>query len=81
MPTTSATPPHKGQNVPIKITSEDGGYKAVVTPSPRLPTAWSNPDPLGWRDLTDRLLELGYHLQDIVDAFTFADPNWMGRDT
>jgi len=35
---------------------------------------------MGSRELTDRLLELGYHLQDIVDAFTFADPDWMSRD-
>jgi hypothetical protein len=64
----------------IKIERTDVGYTAVVTPSPRLNTAWSSEDPMTSRDLTERLLELGYHLQDIVDAFTFADPDWMSRE-
>ena len=64
----------------ITITRTDGGYTAVVTPSPRLPTAWATDRPLPSDELTDRLLELGYHQQDIVDAFTFADPDWMSRD-
>jgi hypothetical protein len=29
--------------------------------------------------LVEQLVELGYHMQDIVDAFTAADPEWMSR--
>jgi len=57
----------------IRIIKSDAGYDAVVTPSPRLPTSWSTDSPMSRHALTDRLLELGYHLQDIVDAFFFAD--------
>lgn len=64
----------------IRIERVQAGYTALVTPSPRLPAAWSTDEPMGSRQLTERLLELGYHLQDVVDAFTFADPDWMNRE-
>ena len=63
----------------IKIVSVDGGYTAVVTPSPKLPRTWMNDVPLTADALTDILIEMGYHLQDIADAFHFADPDWMER--
>ncbi len=64
----------------IKIRREKERYIAEVTPSPKLPVIWETENPMNAKELIDRLLELGYHLQDIVDAFTFADPDWMTRN-
>jgi hypothetical protein len=64
----------------IKIECSAGGYTAVVTPSPKLPESWSTDRPMSARALRERLTELGYHPQDIADAFYFADPDWMRRD-
>jgi hypothetical protein len=61
----------------IKIERVDGGYTAEVTPSPTLPGRWRTVRPLSARELQEKLIGLGYHLQDIVDAFYFADPQWM----
>ena len=30
--------------------------------------------------LRERLIELGYHMQDIADAFYFADTDWTHQD-
>jgi hypothetical protein len=57
----------------IKITRQPGGYLAIVTPSPKLPAAWSTTKPMPRQALFEKLVEFGYHLQDIVDAFFFAD--------
>lgn len=64
----------------IKIERNADGYIAVVTPSPKLPESWSNDHPMPARELRERLIELGYHMQDIVDAFYFADSDWPRRD-
>jgi hypothetical protein len=63
----------------IKITKSNNGYNAVVTPSPRLPSEWKTEHAMGRRELTENLIELGYHLQDIVDAFDFADLDESNR--
>lgn len=64
----------------IKVRREEEGYSAEVAPSPKLPAQWKTDKPLYSKNLTDRFLELGYHLQEIVDAFMFADPNWISHD-
>lgn len=61
----------------IKVKRVDEGYTAVVTPSPNLPEAWTSAHLMSRRELQETLIEIGYHLQDIVDAITFADRDWM----
>ena len=63
--------------MPIKIHRLQDGYIATVTPSKYKNVSWSSEQPTPSKELIDQLLELGYHLQDIVDAFTDADPAWM----
>ena len=60
----------------IKLTRTAEGYEAEVTPSPRLPTAWSSGLPLPQQEVIDRLVEFGYHMQDVADALQFADEDW-----
>lgn len=66
--------------MPIKIFYVgDGRYTASVTPSKFREGAWSTEDAVEPQTLIDRLIELGYHQQDIGDAFYDADPNWLER--
>jgi len=63
----------------IKIRRTVDGYQAEVTPSPRLSESWITDTPMTRDALIDRLVRTGYHLQDIVDALTFADSDWDQR--
>jgi hypothetical protein len=64
--------------MPIKIVHVGAGkYTASVTPSKYRNLAWSTDAPVEPRTLIDRLLELGYHQQDIGDAFYEANPDWL----
>ena len=65
--------------MPIKVHRVDDGYMATVTPSKYKDVSWSSVEPTASEVLVEQLVELGYHLQDIVDAFTDADPDWMAR--
>lgn len=38
---------------------------------------WKNTEPLTARELVDKLLEIGCHQQDIADAFSEINPNWI----
>jgi len=60
----------------ITIRRSSAGYSATVTPSPNLPEAWSTEHPMIREVLIDRLVRLGYHLQDVADALSFADAEW-----
>jgi hypothetical protein len=71
--------PGKMLKVPITIRLTDAGYEAEVTPSAYIPKTWKTDRPMRQQEVIDQLLELGFHLQDIVDAFQFADPDWMSR--
>ena len=62
--------------MPIKIRRVGDGYMATVTPSKYKDVSWSSVEASSSQVLLEQLLELGYHLQDIVDAFTEADPEW-----
>lgn len=63
----------------IKLTRTQSGYEVELTPSPRPPTIWSSGRALTKQDVIDRLVEFGYHLQDIADALHFADGAWTER--
>ena len=54
-------------------------YTAEVTPTPALSVAWVSPGPMNGADLIQKLLEIGYHQQDVVDAFAEADPNFISK--
>jgi hypothetical protein len=60
----------------IKLTRTPDGYQVEVTTSPRLPTTWSSGRPLPQQEVIDRLIEFGYHMQDVADALHFADEDW-----
>jgi hypothetical protein len=62
--------------MPIKISKVEGGYMASVTPSQYKDTTWSNDAPMKPKPLVEKLRELGYHLQDIQDAFYEVDRDW-----
>jgi hypothetical protein len=66
--------------VSIKLTRTANGYEVEVTPSPRLPEQWLSDGTLSQEATIDRLVEIGYHLQDITDALFFADQKWAERD-
>ena len=66
--------------VSIAIHRSAAGYSATVTPSPTLPAGWATERPIGREALIDRLVESGYHLQDITDALFFADAEWGRRN-
>jgi hypothetical protein len=54
-------------------------YIAEVTPSHGDNVAWSTNQLLSQRDLITALANLGFHQQDIGDAFYTADPGWLQR--
>jgi hypothetical protein len=52
---------------------DDLFYSVVVKPSKYRQTEWSSDRPLTRRQVIDRLVEIGFHLQDIADALDVAD--------
>ena len=55
-------------------------YMAVVRgSSPYAPRSWTSEQPMGQRLLIDTLFQMGWHLQDVGDAFSEADPAWIER--
>lgn len=65
--------------MPISIQEVPGGYLAIVTPSKYKDTTWSSDAPTPSQRLVEQLIELGYHIQDIADAFDKADPGWKSE--
>lgn len=53
-------------------------YTAEVTPTGRMPVTWIT-GPMSGRDLIEKLLDLGFHQQDVVDALAFADPDFVAK--
>ena len=63
----------------IKIRRVQDGYLAWVTPSHGDDTSWTSSQPMSQRDLITKLADIGFHQQDIGDAFSDADPEWVFR--
>jgi hypothetical protein len=63
----------------LKIQRHVNGYTAEVTPSHGDDVAWTVTTPISQSALIDVLNELGFHQQDIGDAFYEADPDWLNR--
>lgn len=63
----------------LRIQRHDNGYTATVTPSHGDDVRWEQVEPIGQGVLIDALTELGFHQQDIGDAFYEADPEWLDR--
>ena len=64
--------------MPISIKRTGDRYEADATVA-RTGEAWSTDQLLTVTELIDRLVELGFHQQDIGDAFYDADPDWLTR--
>jgi len=65
--------------MPISITTSGDRYEAVVTPSQHMPISWRSQEPMTASELLHKLLDLGHHQQDIVDAFAQADPTFLTK--
>ena len=63
----------------LRIQRVEDGYTATVTPSHGDDVRWETPGPTSQGALIDALAELGFHQQDIGDAFYEADPDWLQR--
>lgn len=63
----------------LRIQRHEHGYTAQVTPSHGDSVEWAISTPVGQGTLIDALVELGFHQQDIGDAFYEADPDWLER--
>jgi hypothetical protein len=63
----------------LRIQRQETGYTARVTPSHGDSIEWEQAEPVGQGVLIDALIELGFHQQDIGDAFYEADPEWLDR--
>jgi hypothetical protein len=63
----------------LRIQRVENGYTAVVTPSHGDDVRWETSGPTSQSVLIDTLTELGFHQQDIGDAFYEADPDWLQR--
>jgi hypothetical protein len=63
----------------VKIVTVEGGYLARVTPSHGDEVSWTTGEPMSQRDLINKLAEIGFHQQDIGDAFYEGDPAWLSR--
>lgn len=63
----------------LRIERHENGYTASVTPSHGDNLRWEQSEPIGQGALIDALVELGFHQQDIGDAFYEADPDWLNR--
>jgi hypothetical protein len=64
-------------DMPIEITMIGDRYRAVVTPSRHSSVDWRSDGATHGRDLIQTLLDLGFHQQDVVDAFAAADPDFV----
>ncbi len=64
----------------LKIIRVEAGYVACVTPSHGDNVRWTTDRPMSQRKLIQRLQEIGFHQQDIGDAFYEADPEWQFRE-
>jgi hypothetical protein len=65
--------------VPIAIEMVGEIYEADVTPWNFKPISWRSLGPMTGSDLIQKLLDLGYHQQDVVDAFCVADPTFVTK--
>jgi hypothetical protein len=63
----------------LRIQRVESGYTATVTPSHGDNVQWETTTPVSQGVLIDALTELGFHQQDIGDAFYEADPDWLER--
>ena len=63
----------------LQISRVEGGYLAKVTPSHGDDASWVADQPMNVSDLVAKLRALGFHQQDIGDAFYEADPDWLTR--
>jgi hypothetical protein len=62
----------------IHVTWSGGDtYSATVTPSHYSTQSWTSDGPMLGAELITQLVALGCHQQDIVDAFVFADPDFV----
>lgn len=68
-----------GDFMPIKVSRTSDGYSASVTPSKYRPLSWKSPRPMTDTQLVEKLVEMGYHMQDIADALHEADLAWEAR--
>lgn len=63
----------------VRIQRVDDGYTATVSPSHGDNVRWETSAAVDQGVLIDALTELGFHQQDIGDAFYEADPGWLER--
>lgn len=63
----------------VVITRVGERYVAEVVPSHGDNVAWATDQPVSQRDLITALAQIGFHQQDIGDAFYAADPGWLLR--
>lgn len=63
----------------LTIRRVENGYAATVTPSHGDDVRWETSAPTSQGVLIDALTELGFHQQDIGDAFYEADAEWLQR--
>lgn len=61
----------------VRKTGEDL-YEATASP-PHVDEAWSATEPIGARELIDRLLGRGAHVFDVMDALKAQDPDWESK--
>jgi len=60
----------------IRIWKDGRMYSAEVTP-PHCDISWTSPHPMSPQELYNKLLELGCHPVDVLDALTESDPDWQ----
>jgi hypothetical protein len=53
-------------------------YEVTASP-PHVDEAWSSKEPIGARELIDRLLGRGAHVIDVHDALSAQDPDWDAK--
>ena len=64
--------------VPIRVWMQNQEYEAEVLPSPSMNVSWRS-TPMPGRDLIAKLLALGFHQQDVVDAMAEADSEFLAK--
>jgi uncharacterized protein Smg (DUF494 family) len=62
----------------IHVEHASGGFLVTVMPTEHKTVSWTAAQPMTRDDLIEKLIELGFHLQDIVDALHFADMDQPG---
>lgn len=62
--------------MPIEIERVDGGYIARAHRTVD-GAEWSTSEPMTVNALVAALFKMGFHQQDIGDAFYQADPDWV----